>query len=385
LTTIGNGDTALKGAPKILHIGNYPPPLCGWAIHLKLVVEEMRRRGYTCQILKINENREIPSPDYVDVQSGLDYFLKLWRYAFRGYRLSMHVNGQSKTGYLLALAAMIVGRLVFRPSYLTFHGGLSQMYFPKRNSLKLRNAFWLLFTLAGKITCNSEEIKQEIVQYGIPAGKVTAISAFSSQYLDFESRSLDAPVEAFFGSHEPVICSYVSFRPEYELEIMREAMSRFLQDHPKAGFIWLGFPGKEMPKAQEFVGAWPGQERDSLLLLGNVDHDTFLTLLTRSTIFWRTPTCDGVSASVLESLTLGVPVVASDNGRRPPGVVTYRETDAADMCAKLAGVIANLNTVKASLKQTESEDKVGEKVDWLVGISRPQLPGKPPGKPIVAN
>jgi glycosyltransferase involved in cell wall biosynthesis len=375
----------MKGAPKILHIGNYPPPLCGWAIHLKLVVDEMRRRGYTCEILKINENREIPSPDYVDVQGGPDYFLKLWRYAFRGYRLSMHVNGQSKAGYLLALAAMIVGRLVFRPSYLTFHGGLSQMYFPKRDSFKLRNAFWLLFTLAGKITCNSEEIKQEIVRYGIPAQKITPISAFSSQYLDFEPRTLDSPVEAFFRSHEPVICSYVSFRPEYELETMREAMTSLRQNHPKAGFIWLGFPGKEMPKAEEFVGSWPAEERGSLLLLGNVDHDTFLTLMTRSTIFWRTPACDGVSASVLESLTLGVPVVASDNGRRPAGVVTYRETDAADMTAKLAFVIDNRDEIKASLRQNKSEDKVGEKVDWLVGSPRPEVPEKPPAKTVAAN
>jgi glycosyltransferase involved in cell wall biosynthesis len=367
----------MRDAPKILHIGNYPPPLCGWAIHLKLVVDEMRRRGYTCQILKINENREIPSPDYVDVQGGLDYLVKLWRYAFRGYRLSMHVNGQSRAGYLLALAAMIVGRLLFRPSYLTFHGGLSQMYFPKRDSFKLRNAFWLLFALAGKITCNSEEIKQAIVEYGIPAQKVSAISAFSSQYLDFEPRSLDAPVEQFFGSHDPVICSYVSFRPEYELETMREAMTRFRQDHPRAGFIWLGFPGKEMPKAEQFVGSWPAQERGSLMLLGNVDHDVFLTLMTRSAIFWRTPACVGVSASVLESLTLGVPVVASDNGRRPAGVVTYRETDAADMSAKLAYAMGNLNQIKASLQPNASEDKVGEKVDWLVGNSRPQLPAKP--------
>jgi glycosyltransferase involved in cell wall biosynthesis len=367
----------MKGAPKILHIGNYPPPLCGWAIHLKLVVDEMRRRGYTCEILKINENREIPSPDYVDVQGGMDYFLKLWRYAFRGYRLSMHVNGQSKAGYLLALAAMIVGRLVLRPSYLTFHGGLAQRYFPKPDSFKLRTAFWLLFTVAGKITCNSEDIKQEIVKYGIPAVKISAISAFSSQYLDFAPRSLEQPVEEFFRSHEPVICSYVSFRPEYELDIMREAMTRFRRDHPQAGFIWLGFPGKEMPKAQEFVGAWPAEERASLLLLGNVDHDTFLTLMTSSAIFWRTPACDGVSASVLESLTLGVPVVASANGRRPAGVVTYRETDAADMSAKLNHVIENLGEIRAALKQTKSEDKVGEKVDWLVGNSRPQLPGKP--------
>jgi glycosyltransferase involved in cell wall biosynthesis len=367
----------LMGAPKILHVGNYPPPLCGWAIHLKLVVEEMRRRGYTCEILKINENRQIPSSDYVDVQGGFDYFLKLWRYALRGYRLSMHVNAQSKTGYFLALAAMLVGRLSFRPSYLTFHGGLSQMYFPRRDSFKLRNAFWLLFTLAGKITCNSEEIKQEIVQYGIPEGKIAAISAFSSQYLDFQPSSLTAVVENFFQKHEPVICSYVSFRPEYELEKMREAMTLFRRDHPKAGFIWLGFPEKEMPRAEEFVGAWPSEERGSLLLIGNVDHDTFLTLMTRSTIFWRTPACDGVSASVLESLSLGIPVVASDNGRRPAGVVTYRESDAADMSAKLNTVAGNLNEIKASLKQNKSEDKVAEKVDWLVDNPRPIAPGKP--------
>jgi len=117
------------------------------------------------------------------------------------------------------------------------------------------------------------------------------------------------------------------------------------------------------------------------MLLGNVDHDAFLTLMTRSTIFWRTPACDGVSASVLESLTLGVPVVASENGRRPAGVVTYRETDAADMSAKLAHVMERLDEIKASLQQNESEDKVGEKVDWLLGNPRPPLPGKP----LIAN
>jgi len=371
-----NERAGLKDSPKILHIGNYPPPLCGWAIHLKLVVDEMRRRGYTCEILKINENREVKSPGYVDVQGGLDYFLKLWRYALRGYRLSMHVNGQSKAGYLLALAAMIVGRMVFRPSFLTFHGGLSQMYFPKRDSFKLRNAFWLLFALAGKITCNSEDIKQEIAKYGIPSEKISAISAFSSQYLDFEPRTFDAPAEEFFRAHDPVICSYVSFRPEYELETMRDAMTRFRRVHPNAGFIWLGFPGKEMPKAQGFVGTWSAEERGSLLLLGNMDHDEFLTLMTRSTIFWRSPTCDGVSASVLESLTLGIPVVASENGRRPQGVVTYRESDAADMSAKLDYVTENLDSIRASLKKNESEDKVGEKVDWLVEGVPSALPPK---------
>jgi hypothetical protein len=29
---------------KILQIGNYPPPRCGWAIQTKLVTEELQRR-----------------------------------------------------------------------------------------------------------------------------------------------------------------------------------------------------------------------------------------------------------------------------------------------------------------------------------------------------
>ena len=67
----------------------------------------------------------------------------------------------------------------------------------------------------------------------------------------------------------------------------------------------------------------------------NLNHNEFMTLLSRCTAKLRTPACDGVSASVLESLALGIPVVASENGRRPAGVITYAERDAADMCLKL--------------------------------------------------
>ena len=51
----------------------------------------------------------------------------------------------------------------------------------------------------------------------------------------------------------------------------------------------------------------------------DLDHDAFLTALTRSTLYFRTPITDGVASSVLESLALGVPVVACENGTRPQG------------------------------------------------------------------
>jgi glycosyltransferase involved in cell wall biosynthesis len=352
---------------KILQIGNCPPPMCGWAIQLKLVTEELRARGHICEVLKINEGRQIKSSEYVDVQSGLDYLKKIWFYALRGYRLNVHVNGMSKKGYWLAMIAAVTGRLLLRPALVTFHGGLAQDYFPRHEQGWARWAFQILFTLAGSIACDSGPIKEEIVRYGIHADKVATIATFSPQYLKFSSVSLPAEVKAFFGTHQPVILSYVSFRPEYRLETLREGMKLYRKQSPRAGFIWLGFPEKELPAAQEFIGGWAEDERRSVLLLGNLTHDEFLTLLSRCFIFLRTPACDGVAASVLESIALQVPVVASENGRRPDGVVTYGDTDAADMSEKLVAVTARYDEVKAGLALGAIDDNISAMADWLAG------------------
>jgi glycosyltransferase involved in cell wall biosynthesis len=364
---------------KILQIGNYPPPMCGWAIQLKLVTEELRRRGHVCEVLKINEGRQIKSPEYVDVQGGVDYLKKIWKFALRGYRLNVHVNGMSKKGYALALAAVLTGRLVGRPALVTFHGGLSQDFFPRHDRSPAHWAFYLLFLLAGRIACDSQPIREEIIQYRIAPEKIQSIATFSPQYLEFTPAALPDEIESFLQSHSLVFLSYVSFRAEYRLEVLQEGMKRFRAEQPGTGYIWLGFPGKELPAAQEFVAHWSADERNSLLLLGNLDHDQFLTLLGRCTLYLRTPACDGVAASVLESLALRVPVVASENGRRPGGVVTYADTDAGDMVAKLVDVTRRLDEIKASLRVDADDDNVGLMAGWLVGE-----PGVPAAKSAVA-
>jgi glycosyltransferase involved in cell wall biosynthesis len=358
----------MKSEKKILQIGNYPPPMCGWAIQTKLVTDELRRRGHICQILKINENRRIKDPAYVDVQGGFDYLGKVLVHALRGYRLNVHVNGQSKKGYILALVAALAGRLTFRPALVTFHGGLSQAYFPRHDSTGLRWAFQLLFHLAGGIACDSLPIKQAIVSYGINPRKIAAIATFSSQYLDFHPVALGVEIDTFLRGHDPVFFCYVSFRSEYRLEVLRQAMVLARERFPGAGFIWLGFPTKELAAAEGFVQPWPASERKSLLLLGNVTHDQFLTLLSRSYICIRTPACDGVAASVLESLAIGVPVVASENGRRPPGTITYEENDAADLSRKLVYVAEHYAEVTSRIGRTsDDEDNVARMADWLAG------------------
>jgi glycosyltransferase involved in cell wall biosynthesis len=354
-----------RNKKKTLLIGNYPPPMCGWAIQTKLVIDELRRNGYVCEILKINENRQVKDSAYIDVQGGFDYLLKVLRYAMKGYRLNVHVNGQSKKGYILALIAVFAGRFTLHPALITFHGGLAQEFFPRPDHLPLRVAFRALFQLAGGIACDDDFVKHAIVDYGISAGKVAVIETFSPQYLSFKPVALPEEMEAFLSEHSPAFFCYVSFRPEYQLSMLREAMSKFRQYQSSAGFVWLGFPDRELPRVEEFVRQWPAQERASLLLLGNLQHDAFLTLLSRCTACIRTPACDGVAASVLESLVMGIPVVASENHRRPTGTITYAETDAADLNAKLIFVMENYGSIKASLERAQPADNVARMAEWL--------------------
>ncbi len=353
---------------KVLVIGNYPPPMCGWAIQTYLVTAELRRRGQVCDVLKINENRTVKCPDYIDVQDGWDYLKKIVGFTLRGYRLNVHVNGTSKKGYLLALIATIIGRLTFSPIALTFHGGLSQDYFPRHDSWRLHHAFRLLFQCARRIACDSLEIKQAIEGYGIKPQKITPIATFSPQYLRFTRADLPGEIEKFLSEREPVFFSYLSFRPEYRLEVVREGMKQFRRTYSNAGFIWLGFPDRELSQARVFVNTWTEEERRSLLLLGNLAHDEFLTLLTRCSAYLRSPACDGVAASVLEALALRVPVVASENGRRPAGVITYLDEDAADMCAKVAYVTENYDKIRARTDGSandDAQDNIACMADWL--------------------
>jgi len=353
---------------KHLEIANYPPPYDGWSTHTKFVVDEIRRRGHTCQVLKINENRRTKSTEYVDVQNGFDYLIKVVRFAARGYTINVHVNAESPKGYLIALVAVVTGRLFFRRATMTFHGGVPQSYFPTPRFSVWHWKFRLLFKFSSGILCDSADIKRPIQEYGVPEAKIATAAGFSAHNLRFEKVALSAETEAFLQSHDPAVFCYLSYRPEYRLDVLREGMKLIREKYPGAGFVWLGFPHKEMPAAHDYVGSFSPDLGASLLVLGTVNHDEFLTLLLRCRLQLRTPACDGVSASVLESLALGIPVVASENGRRPAGTVTYAELDPVDMCRQLDNVLQNRPSANNTPADSGLErDSVALTADWLLG------------------
>lgn len=352
---------------RILEIGNWPPPVCSWSMSLVGLRKELEARGWECQVMNLNENRRVRSPEYIDVQNGWDYFWKVLRRVWRGYAVHIRVNGETKKGYFLAVAALLLARMGRRPALLTYGGGHQQSYFPAPQGSLRHLAFSLLFRIPQRIYCNSEAVKKVLLTTGIPPDRVEPIPHFSSYYVEFSPVPLAPPVEEFYRARDGVFFSYVCFRPEFALDFLAEAVRRFGAAFPKAGFLLVGPWDREMGAMKTWVKE---QNIDrAVCLLASVPHDTFLTLLSRSLAYIRTPVTDGICSSVLEALKLKVPVLAADNGTRPAGTSLWKEGDWESLVGLMSEVMRNHAAMVAALPEIEVEDNVTKLADSIERVS----------------
>jgi glycosyltransferase involved in cell wall biosynthesis len=353
-------------AKRILEIGNWAPPVCSWTMSLVGLRRELLTRGWDCRVMNLNENRRVRSPEYIDVQNGWDYLCKVLRAVKDGCGIHTRVNAESTDLYILAFIAMALARLWHRPALLTYGGGHQQTYFPApRFSLRYA-AFSLLFRLPNRIYCNSEAVKRVILTTGISPERVLAIPHTSPYYVAFECSTMPPEVEKFFARHEAVFFSYVCFRKEFMLDFLAEVIRRFRALCPGVGFLWLGPWECEMPKMKDFLQA-QGLE-DAVFSMGSVPHEMFLNILDHSLAYIRTPMTDGVCSSVLESLKLRVPVLASDNGTRPHGTELWKDGDVEGLLNLMQGVVRDRHAAVSRIPEIELEDNAGKLADDIEAI-----------------
>ena len=354
---------------RLLEIGPYPPPESGWAVRIKYVVEQLRKDGVLCSVLNLGENRKVQSPNYICVNSGWDYIGKLLFFASKGYNFHMHANGDSPKGFILSLIALSIGKVFKRKTVLTFHAGPDQKYFPRKNSLLLTPVFCLLFFLSDKIICNSDNVKKNIIVYGVSNQKIKPIPAFSLQYLDGIEGELPADLEKFLADREPIITSYILFRPEFYHESVLKCIQVLVNQYPKTGVVVTG----GMPEESDGGEGVRSMVKDlgiesNVYFAGNLKHEEFLSLLKRSKLYLRSHARDGVCSSVLEAMALKIPVVANSDGIRPKGVIEYEINNAVDMANKTSLVLEKPPEVSKFVPIRK--DTVKMEVDLLKSLNK---------------
>jgi glycosyltransferase involved in cell wall biosynthesis len=333
--------------------------------------QQLEAEGHECVVLNIGTSRTIPSPEYETVMSGPDYVRKVWRFCARGFLPHVHVNGSTKKGLVLSLIAQAISLVFGRRVVTTFHAGVDQEFFPRQKSPRLVPAYWLLFKLSQTIVCNNEAVKRLIREYGVRASKIHPIPAFSVQYLHGGAADLPPEAEAFLRRYSQVLFAYIRFRPGFYLPELIDGFAAVAAARPDVGLLLCGDQGHSDDDLPQRIA---GQIEtaglaERVLLVGDLAHEQFLQVLSRSAFYVRTPTSDGVASSVLESLSLGIPVIGAENGSRPPGVITYPATDAAALGRALLHALDRRAQIVAGLPRPAVRDTLADEITLLVNAA----------------
>lgn len=300
---------------KILLVGPSPPPHGGISVHVSGIHRQLTAAGIECEIL-----------DTGVIPSRLAFSMKVASYALRGWTLHLHTNGHNRNSWLLALLCGIAGQLS-RGCFLTLHSGMMPSYVRTAWRKKLARFVCRQYS---RIICVGPELRDALLSLGTPGERTQiAPACFTTGNPNV---SLDQQLLTWIERHQPLISTTLFFRPEYGFNLLVDAVVQLRHRHPSLGCLVMG-SGEQFVQATQRVRD-AGLEKD-VLLLGDVNHDTCLDLMSRSQIFLRPTFQDGDSISVREALALGVPVVASRVGSRPPGTILFHPGDLQDLLSKV--------------------------------------------------
>lgn len=168
---------ALREPARILQIDASTSPDDQRRELIEGVAQELRRRGHFCENLGVG--RSAANSEVVLAKGSVDFWKQLWSYSTRGYAIHLHLDGMSSTAVGAALTAALIARVFSRPAFLTFHGGVSQRFFPRYDGGIAHRTFHGLFRTAGEIACDSQAVRLAIETYGICVEKLWTPSSVS--------------------------------------------------------------------------------------------------------------------------------------------------------------------------------------------------------------
>ncbi|MFQ5728835.1 MAG: glycosyltransferase, partial [Waddliaceae bacterium] len=221
------------------------------------------------------------------------------------------------------------------------------------------------------IICNDVIVKDRIIDYGINSKKVRAIQAFSKQYLDFKPVDLSDDLISFMKARQPLVSSYLLIRPTFDLKTLFHALKEVQKVRPNFGMVVMGsnttsddMDPEEVTRLVRKLGL-----DHHLFWVGDLEHDHFLTILSKTSLFVRTYIYDGVCSSVLEALAFNIPVVACENPHRPAGVFIFKTGDIKDLTKKILQALSQNERHSSQDKSIEVQDTVNEEAQLLLELA----------------
>lgn len=297
---------------RVLQLGPYPPPRGGVQANMLLIQAELIRRGHVSEILAITRSEAKGNETNVHHPESVLDFIRMLRNSNHDV-LHLHIGGNVRFRVKLMMLACTI--LSGGKRIMTFHSGGFARSVEGQNATGKSLLGYIFRRFDQIITVNSMMLGM-FEKYGVEAEKTRLIYPYSLKRSDPDV-AIPAALEEFIERHQKLLISVGLLETDYDLELQINAMERVLKSQPATGLIIVG-SGSLKAGLEGLIAS--KVYADNVLLAGDTDHEVVLRLIERADVFLRTTVFDGDAISIHESLFLGTPVIATDNGMRPEGV-----------------------------------------------------------------
>jgi len=354
--------------PKLLIVGDFPPPHGGVAVHVEMLQRAVRSRGGECTVLDIGKG-QVPADGVVAAGSYASFTARLFAHALRGSRVHVHTSGANPKSWALAAICAAAGKVSRVPSLITFHSGLGPAWLAEdparaRVACAVGNAF-------GRVVAVSDEIREALLTCGIARQRIEVLPAFSSSLV--QPGTPPAGLSELREEAAPLYCAMLAPGPVYGAEALLRAFADVHAGNPRARLALYG------PGTLELVRS-AGAAAAGVRAFGELHRAAALALIGGSDVFVRPTLADGDSVSVREAVALGRVVVATSVGTRPAEARLVAPGDSAAVAVSPDGTRA-YQYVTGTLLRTFDVSSPDQSVSEIGGGT--VLPSDPGANPVM--
>lgn len=348
---------------KIINIGAYPPPYGGVSVHLKRLLEYLQEKGQDSLLIDVSPypKNQIGVVNYS--RSAAICFL-----LFRTQKSIVHFHNFSLRNTLIFFIISLRHKTI-----LSFH---NERFLDEVHSV---SPIWrkVVIYFLNRIdyfvvdTQKNKELAEKIVE---DQKRITIIPEFipPSHIPPLENDAILAMRQKhqYLLSSNAWQISFYNGQDLYGLDILVDLLQELVFIHElDVGMVFL-LPNNGVKEYFEEI-----KRRIKSAKL--IEHFIFITepikeassLWQISDVVIRATNTDGNSLTILEALSIQVPVVASDCCERPEGVVLFRTRDTDDLCEKIRAVLSSLESHRLKLKNISRMDNAATLLELYKSIN----------------
>ena len=311
---------------KICIIGNYPPPAGGRNTHIKNLAFSLLNIGHEVVVLDLaSKNKYGNLPFYVKRGHKVKYTIReimLGRFDL----VHFHITSWRYIA-VMGLLCRILGTKVV----MTIH---SFRFNYKNEALLIR--FWIKLSLilSNRIISVGQNERNRISKF-YNTTKMQVISPFIKNNDVRQREPLPEEIQRFISNVEKVVISVATANNQYRgddlygIDMCIELCSFFIKNNVDFKMVIILTKITDKEYYAKLINVIKNRKLSERLYIfvGSID---FINLLKRSSLFVRPVSSDSFGLSILESLEVGVPTVASDVCDRPAGCKVFRSRDQSE-------------------------------------------------------